>query len=493
MLHAGNCNCYYMEIWIMSVVEKNMLKKTCKTYTDLSGEEINKLENLNEFLTVIADLVNADIFIDCLTRDSNIAVVVSEAKPINSLSMYKQSVIGKLALRENEPAVLRTLQIGMKTRDLKAITQENKMVNQNVVPIKNDFGKVIAVLIMEQDITSDVNHNNNMEILSETTEQLAQTLLNLRDGEKENSITYYLDDAMIMFDENGIATYANPVAEMLYKKLGYKDEIVGMKFENLVLDGINFSRVIHSSGHGAGEIEIGKLSLRIKYAVTRSRENTVGVIMLIKDITEVKEKEKELILKSVAIREIHHRVKNNLQTIASLLRLQSRRIENNQAKKLFNQSISRILSIAVTHEILARNGVDDVDIKTILNKIKNSAVSCDIETNKNITVEILGDSFMVNSDKATSIALVVNELLENSIHHGFCNQNDGHIEVIIQKGIMYSSISVIDNGQGIDVEKIGKESLGLNIVTGLVKDKLNGSIKIESSNQGTKVVFDFED
>jgi PAS domain S-box-containing protein len=345
---------------------------------------------------------------------------------------------------------------------------------------------------MEQDITSDMNHNNNMEILSETAEQLAQTLLNLREGEKENSITYYLDDAMIMFDKNGIATYANPVAEILYQKFGYKDEIVGMKFENLVLDGINFSKLIQKSGAGVSEIEIGKLSLQVKYAVTRSRENTVGVIMLIKDITEVKAKEKELILKYVAIREIHHRVKNNLQTIASLLRLQSRRIENKQAKKLFQESISRILSIAITHEVLARNGVDDVDIKTILDKIKKSAVSYDIEASKNIKVEVLGDSFMVNSDKATSIALVVNELLQNSLHHGFYNQDDGNIEVIIQKGIMYSNISILDNGQGFNVEKIGRESLGLNIVKGIVKDKLNGNIKIESSAQGTKIVFDFE-
>ncbi len=469
-----------------------MLRKLCKAYTDLCDEDVNKLEQLEKFLPTIADLIMADVFIDCLTRDPNVAVVVSEAKPLNLQSMYKQSVVGQLALRENEPAVLRTLQIGMKTRDLKAITQENKLVKQSVLPIKNDFNKIIAVLIMEQDITTDVNHHNNMEILSETAEKLTQTLLNLRDGEKENSITYYLDDAMLIFDENGVATYANPVAEMLYKKLGYIDEIVGMKFENLVLDGTNFFKVIQGNGAGVGEIEIGKLSLQVKYAVTRSRENTVGVIMLIKDITDVKEKEKELILKCVAIREIHHRVKNNLQTIASLLRLQSRRIENEQAKKLFQESICRILSIAVTHEVLARNGVDDIDIKTILSRIEKSTVGYCIEANKNIRVEVIGDSFVVNSDKATSIALVVNELLQNSLHHGFCNQNDGHIEVIIQKGIMYSNISVIDNGQGFDAEKIGKESLGLNIVKGIVKDKLGGNIKIESSCQGTKIVFDFE-
>lgn len=469
-----------------------MLRKLCKAYTNLSDEDINKLERLEEFLIVIADLTKADVFIDCLTQHPNVAIVISEAKPHDLPSMYKQSVVGQLALRENEPAALRTLQIGMKTRDLKAITQENKVVKQNVVPIKNDYGKVIAVLIMEQDITKDMNNNSNMEILSETAENLTQTLLNLRDAEKENSVTYYLDDAMIMFDENSIATYANPVAEMLYKKLGYKDEIVGMKFENLVLDGISFSKVIQKSTPGVSEIEIGKLSLQVKYAVTRSRENAVGIIMLIKDITEVKEKEKELILKSVAMREIHHRVKNNLQTIASLLRLQSRRIESKEMRKLFQESISRILSIAVTHEVLARNGVDDVDIKSILCKIKKNALSYGIEENKNIEVEILGDSFIVNSDKATSIALIVNELLQNSLHHGFCNKDNGHIEVIIQKGIMYSNISILDNGQGFDVKKVGKESLGLNIVKGMVKDKLSGSIKIESSIHGTKIVFDFE-
>ena len=157
--------------------------------------------------------MKADVFIDCLTRDPNVAVVVSEAKPPSAPSMYKHTVVGQLALRENEPAALRTLQIGMETRDLKAITQENKMVKQNVIPIKNTFGKVIAVLIMEQDITNDVRKNKNMEILSETAEQLSQTLLNLRDNDDEKNISYHLNDAILMFDENAISTYTNPVAK----------------------------------------------------------------------------------------------------------------------------------------------------------------------------------------------------------------------------------------------------------------------------------------
>lgn len=469
-----------------------MLRELCEMRTNLNQEDIEKLEKLVGFLPVIADLVKTDVFIDCLTRDPNVAVVVSEAKPSSYTSMYEHTVVGQLALRENEPAVLRTLQIGMETRDLKAITQEKKMVKQIVIPIKNDFNKVIAVLIMEKDITNDVNQNKNMEILSETAVQLAQTLLNLREKDNEKNIIYHSNDAILMFDENAISTYANPVAQKLYNKLGYKDEIVGMNFVNLVLNGIHFDKMIEGKESSISEIEVGNLCLQVKYGVTSCNDDSVGLIMLIKDITDVKEKDKELVLKSVAIREIHHRVKNNLQTIASLLRLQSRRIEDEAAKEMFRESISRILSIAVTHEVLARNGLDDVDIKTILCEIKKSIVNLGLEFSGNITVEIMGDSFMVNSEKATSIALVVNELLQNCLEHGFCNRQSGQIQVVIQKGIMYSNISILDDGQGFDVEKVLKNNLGLDIVKSIVKEKLKGNINIESDSQGTKVVFDFE-
>lgn len=470
-----------------------MLSNLCKTHTELSDDDIARLERISDILPIIADLVRADVFIDCITRDPNVAIVVGEAKPSMYPSMYKYTVVGEFALRQNEPAALRTLELGMATRDLKAITQENMTVKQNVVPIKNDLGKVIGVLIMEQDITQDVNQNRHMEILAETAEQLTETLLTFRDKDNENAaIANHLNDAIVMFDGNGIATYANPVADELYRKLGYKDNIVGMNFNNLVLDASPPEEVIKKQPYSISEVNVGKLSLQIKYATSRKKDKLVGLSMLIKDITEVKEKEKELILKSFAMREIHHRVKNNLQTIASLLRLQSRRIDNEAVKKMFDESISRVLSIAVTHEILAQNGVDDVDIKTILSKIMKSNIQYGLAPNKDIKIEVKGDSFNVNSDKATSIALVVNELLQNSLQYAFVNRNRGNICIQIQKGIMYSSVSVIDNGVGFDIRSVRPGSLGLSIVKNIVKDKLNGTLNIESNTKGTKIVFDFQ-
>jgi two-component sensor histidine kinase len=472
--------------------KKNMLGDLCRANTDLSEEDIEILEGIEKNLSMISKLAGEVVFIDCLTRDADTAIVVAEAKPSNYSALYKNSVIGMLALRKNEPAVLRTLEIGLETTDLKAITQENIMVKQNTVPIKNESGKVIGVLIMEKDITEDVSKSRNMEILSETTEQLAQTLINLKDGEGESTVDYNLiNDAIVIFDEWGRSIYANYSAEELYRKLGYKDKIVGMKFDNLVLSETKFLAIVKTGKAEVFETNVGRLCLQAKYAVTK-RNNNCTVIMLIKDITDIKQKEKELILKSVAIREIHHRVKNNLQTIASILRLQSRRINSIEAKKSFQESISRVLSIAAVHEVLAQNGIEDIDIKNILAKIKDIAIRTGIQYSKNIKVELLGDSFNVNSDKATSIAIVLNELLENSIKHAFNKVEEGNIQIIIEKGIMYSSISVIDTGSGFDLSLKKNESLGLNIVNSIVKDKLNGNLNIESNEWGTNAIFYFE-
>lgn len=470
-----------------------MLKELCNTYTDLEPYDISILEDMENHIQSISNLVKSDIFIDCLTRKQDIAIVAAEAKPSNAPSLYKESVVGKFALMKNEPAALRTLKIGMGTSDLKAVTQENRMVKQNTVPIKNEKNKVIGVLIMEKDITYDFSKSKNMEILSETTEQLGQTLMNLKNAELSSTVDFNLiNDGIIMFDGSGVSTYANRIAEDIYTKLGYRDRIVGMKFDNLALSKTSFSKILEENNYLSYEVSIGKFSLEIKYAVLRKNNRTYGVVMLIKDITDIKEKEKQLILKAVAIREIHHRVKNNLQTIASILRLQSRRINNEEAKKAFAESIGRVLSIAATHEVLAQNGIDDVDIKTILSKIKQNADKNLVHCNKNIDIRLTGDSFHVDSDKATSIAIVINELLENSIQHAFVNNQQGTIEIIIKKGIMYSNISVIDNGGGFYVDSVKNGSLGLEIVKGIVSDKLEGNINIESNCHGTKAVFDFK-
>lgn len=467
-----------------------MLEKLCREYTNLRSKDIHQLLSVREQMQLMANLMNADVFIDCMTRESGVAIVVAESKPAMHKSMYKESVVGEFAYRHNEPAAIRTLELGMATRDLRAITQEDQIVKQNVVPIKNEHGLTIGCLIVETDVYDKENENARMQILSETTEQLTETLMDTMN--EKILIQPYLNDGIVIFDKNGLSQSLNPVAAQLYRKLGYLDELVGIPFDNLVLDGSRFEDVIKMASMKVSEVDIGNLTLKVKFAGMKfSNSNLAGIVMVIKDITDEKAIEKELISKSVAIREIHHRVKNNLQTIASLLKLQSRRIASEEAKRAFEESISRVISIAVTHEILAQNGVDDVDIKTILERIIMNAMSMPSDSCQ-VDLYITGDTFKISSDLATSIALVVNELVQNSMQYAFVGKKEGSIEVKIQQGIQYSSILVKDNGVGFNIENAREGSLGMKIIKSIITDKLKGCYSLESNDEGTKVSFDFK-
>ena len=142
--------------------------------------------------------------------------------------------------------------------------------------------------------------------------------------------------------------------------------------------------------------------------------------------------------------------------------------------------------------MLAQEGIDEVDIKLILKMISKNTLNYISTSEQNIEVKVSGDNFLVDSDKATSIALVVNELIQNSIEHGFENRKQGYIEIIIKKGEIHSTISVKDDGKGFNAKDIKQNRLGLNIVEQIVKDKLEGDFIIESTKEGTKIVFDFK-
>jgi len=184
-------------------------------------------------------------------------------------------------------------------------------------------------------------------------------------------------------------------------------------------------------------------------------------------------------------------VKNNLQTIASLLKLQARRIDDQPAKNAFNESINQVLSIAATHEILAEEGRDDVDIMVMLQKIKSNTLRSGLLNHKSITINLKGDTFLCESDMATSIALVVNEVTQNCLKYAFPERDSGTIEIEICNGTKYSNISIIDDGVGYDVKEKSAEKLGLMIVRRIVTEKLRGNLTMESGSGGTKVLFDF--
>ena len=460
-----------------------MIREICEKFTNLSESSIRKLEKISEGLPVLSELLETDIFIDCLV-DSDRAIVVAEANPEHT-SNYTKSVVGEYAYRKNEPAVIRTLETGHPSRDYKALTQESKYVTQNVVPIIDDENKkIIASLIVEEKMNG--NQTNEIKFLTDTTKEI---LLNSLKMSQERKIINYVKDGIIIFNDKGICIYQNVKIKELFKEINYKTSILGEHFDNIVPDSIKFSDLVNKKEGWNTEIFIADKVLRLEYFFMK-HEVKKNLVLFLKDITDIKIKEKELMLKSVAIKEIHHRIKNNLQTIASLLRMQARKAEDESVKKILNDSINRILSISITHEMLAQNGFDNLKIQEVIKKILRNSVRENINENLNLKISIEGDDFQINSDKATTIALIINELIENSVKHAFKNKKCGTIIVGIKNEGEKARISVVDNGIGMENRKIKKNSLGLQIVKSLVKDKLDGDLNIKSDNNGTNISFD---
>lgn len=198
----------------------------------------------------------------------------------------------------------------------------------------------------------------------------------------------------------------------------------------------------------------------------------------------------------LVMKEIHHRVKNNLQLIASMLNLQARRTEAAEIKGAFRESVNRILSIASIYDVLSLDGGSRghggmVPLLPILRQVCGNVMSGASGGECRIDAKVEGDDIAVDHEKATCIALVVNELVMNAVEHAFTGRSEGTVTVSVKPGNRYASVSVADDGCGFAVDSSGSGSLGMNIVRSLVREKLDGVLHVESGESGSRFNMDF--
>lgn len=460
----------------------SVIRDLCHKYTTLTEDEISTIEALTPFLQTIADLTDADIFIDCPCRNAD-SIVVAEAKPSSVPSSYQKSVVGQLAKAENEPAVARTCRLGVSTKQMKAVTQENRCTIQSVEPIRNGE-HIIGVLIQERHIDEKFLANQRIRFAEQSNKAISGVFTGVMPG--NSWLTECIDEALLIVNDAGIITFRNTLAKELYQKLGYIDDVLGQPYDNVFL--VDASVPTFEGSHM--EVEVGRYVLDVK-RIPLGAPN-MAFVLIIRDLTWRREQEKALILKSVAVKEMHHRVKNNLQTIASLLRLQTRRTDSPETRQVLEESMNRIIAIASTHELLAQSGMDDIMLSEVIRNIKSNVLRYCAGPHINVTVTLEGDDFSVDFDVGTSVALIVNELLQNAMKYAFEPDSTGTVRILMTKGDLYSRIQVIDNGRGFNVEDASKPRLGLSIVQTLVEDKLFGNLDIESGPSGTQVTFDFK-
>ena len=461
-----------------------MLKLLCKICATLTPSDIDIVEQMSNVATILSNILDMDVFLDCPTKKEDEAMVVFHARQEKS-SLYSKNIAGEKAYRFDEPAVFRTFETGLPSRNYKAVTQEKANVLQNILPIFNSADEVICTIIIEYS-------EQQKEIFEKEYDKKAAGILMGQIDSLKDRVTEYINDGIIIFNKNGYATYANKVAKNLYEKLGISS-ITGESFENLYFERAKYNEIIeYPDEYKQKEVRILDFILNVQCLVSKINEDAKRVTLIIKDITEEKKYEEELKIKTVFIKEIHHRVKNNLQTVASLLRIQKRRVKNIETKKILDETINRILSIAITHEILSTTGIDNISIKKILEILCQNYFKNNIDKSKKIEFNIKGDEFFISSDRATSVALVVNEIVQNATEHAFKTRDSGEIKVIIHKGEKSSKVIISDNGVGMEL-KPESDSMGLLIISSLVKDKLKGNLEIRTKKgQGTTIEFDFK-
>lgn len=208
-------------------------------------------------------------------------------------------------------------------------------------------------------------------------------------------------------------------------------------------------------------------------------------------VRRVSEREPEIVSAELgARREAHHRIKNHLQLVVSLMNMQLRRAKTDEAKQVLRESISRIQSIASVNELLVHTDSEEVRLKSYLDGIRQN-LSLLYAGESWAALKLEGDEFTVSGEAAADIALVVNELVSNAFRHAFSGGKGGTVMILLKKGERYSSITVRDDGCGFDVHST-PGGVGLSVVRMTVKDKLHGKLYVSSDENGSSFTFDFE-
>ncbi|MDR3688499.1 MAG: GAF domain-containing protein [Fimbriimonas sp.] len=189
----------------------------------------------------------------------------------------------------------------------------------------------------------------------------------------------------------------------------------------------------------------------------------------------------KLQVRTTLMQEMHHRVKNNLQQIASLLRLQMRHSNYKSLEEALNDCMGRILAIASVHDLLSREDLDHVGIRSIADTLVHHQKSTLMLPNRQIQYQVRGQDVILNMTQATQIALVLNELIQNAMEHGFKQTQSGEIHINVEEHDDEVSVWVSNSGDCLpeDFDAAAASNLGLKIVDNLARS-LGGKFKMSN-------------
>ncbi len=468
------------------------------------------LEQIERGMSITADLSRADLLLIC-PRNIDEVVSVAQAQPHSIASIYDTSLVNRTLTQVDAPVILNAWHRRRHVRAQRALIPTGTPIMQDVYPIHGQDGEVVALFSIETSLIQLERHSQRHASFRRAIEWLLWMCMRGELASAAELSPFGEWDGLVLVDAQRRITYLSGIANNLYRKLGYMDDMRGKRLSSLgtrddemVVAALQGHRPLEHQVEENQHIWIRKVlpvwppptvpgRLQRLFSGQTRPGDVGGTLIMVHDATEDQRKQQELEVKTTMIQEVHHRVKNNLQTIAAMLRMQARRSESEATRHDLQEALARILSVAVIYEFLSLKETQSINIRDVGQRIITQVRQI-VTPGKQVSFSVDGPAIYLPSQQATACALVVNELIQNAMEHGFETQDHGHIKLKLIDGGDSVRLEVCDNGTLLpdDFSLDKPTSLGLQIVRTLVEGDLHGRVWLMNRDDEVVATVEFQ-
>ncbi|MEO6880003.1 MAG: histidine kinase N-terminal domain-containing protein [Mycobacteriaceae bacterium] len=482
------------------------LTRLLAEHTRLSGVEVDHLQRVVGEWQLLADLSFADYLLwTPVTTDAEPQLVcVAQVRPTTANTTHPEDAVGTVAgaLEGGQLHLAMSSAAVIGPRDVSGAdgTQQPLRRRRGAVPVRAPGGRVVAVLSRDTSLSeargAGALENAYLQCASELCQMIADGTFPTDEAVSDVHTSPRAGDGFIRLEPGGTVLYASPNALSAYHRMGLPTEILGTDLAHvtrrLITDPFDAAEVVGRiraalAGQASFRVEADArgATVLLRALPLHPRGVPAGALVLVRDVTEVRRRDRALLSKDATIREIHHRVKNNLQTVAALLRLQARRTTNAEARSALAESVRRVSSIALVHETLSMSVDERVDLDDVVDRLLPMMV--DVATlNSAVVVRREGHLGVMAAELATPLVMVLTELVQNALEHAFEPGVGGSVVIQTVRTAAHLDVVVRDDGRGLpeDFAAEAVSSLGLQIVRTLVDAELQGTLELRAAAGG---------
>lgn len=483
------------------------LPELARTHTDLTEDDVAWLALLQADWQIVADLSFADLVMWLPDRTGSGFWAAGQMRPTTGPTALIDDVLGTFVEAGARPMLDAALAQGRVVREGDPEWRDNVPVRVEAIPVRR-ADRVIAVVARNTNLqgvrTPSRLELSYLQTASDLTQMIAHGDFPYAVQRSDHADSPRVGDGFVRLDQAGRVVYASPNALSLYRRLGLVGDLADQDLAELTRalipprwrpDEETISAVLGARRPADGELGNGEATVIVRAIPLRPNGQRTGGLLLLRDVTDLRTRDRELVTKDATIREIHHRVKNNLQTVAALLRLQARRIESVRGRAALEEAVRRVGAIAVVHETLSQSFEEQVAFDAVADQLLGLVSEVGAHGGA-VELRRQGSFGTVSSAVATPLAMVLTEVLQNAMEHGFAGDRSGSVTVVVAPGPAGTgtgqlAVSVVDDGAGLpagfDID--ASASLGLSIVKTLIGE-LGGRLSISPRAEGgTEVAF----